>query len=193
MSAYLSAREAADYCGVSEKTIRNWIASGRLSAERSACAFRIAQDDLATLRRETPRSPQEEVGADSASAEATEDVRAEGPRTEFAAGTVELVALLRDREAKIDDLSTQLVGYAESAAMWQARAAVFAHQLESAHAELRVLKAPDPEPAPDPFPAPIPPTPNVVAQAALMRRVLLAVVVVTALAVAALLSPGWGR
>ncbi len=194
MSAYLSAREAADYCGVSEKTIRNWIASGRLSAERSACAFRIAQEDLATLRRETLRTPQEE-GAESASAEATEDVRAEGPRTEVAAGIVELVALLRDREAKIDDLSTRLVGYAEAAAMWQARAAVFAHQLESAHAELRALRAPEqptmpgPEPVPGPFPEPDPPGPSFAPRWGRWSAIVLALA--GALALVAGTAPAW--
>ena len=188
MGAYLSAREAADYCGVSEKTIRNWIASGRLSAERSACAFRIAQEDLATLRRGTPRTPQEERGEDSASADRSAEVRAEGPRTESAAGIAELVALLREREAKIDDLSTQLVGYAESAAMWQARARVLDERV-------RMLEAPKPEPAPEPepFPQPIPPTPNAApfedrwqTRAAVAAAVLLALVVAT-------LAPAWVR
>ncbi len=162
MSAYLSAREAADYCGVSEKTVRNWIAAGRLSAERSAGSFRIDRENLSAFRRDTPRSPHD---ADSASA----DVRAEVPRTESAPGIVELVALLREREAKIDEIGVRVVQYAESASMWQARAAVFAHQLEGVHAELRALKAPEPprhdpapqpEPAPDPFPVPNPPSPN---------------------------------
>ncbi len=66
-----------------------------------------------------------------------------------------------------------------------ARAAELEQRLEAA------TRTPDPEPAPDPFPAPIPPAPNVVAQAALMRRVLLAVVVVTTLAIAVVLAPGW--
>ena len=95
------------------------------------------------------------MGADSASADRSAEVRAEGPRTEAAAGTVELVALLREREAKIDDLSTQLLARTEAAAMWQARARVLDERV-------RMLEAPKPEPAPapEPFPAPIPPTPN---------------------------------
>jgi len=72
---------------------------------------------------------------------------------------VELVALLREREAKIDELGVRVVQYAESASMWQARAAVFAHQLEGVHAELRALKAPEPR-RPDPDPQPNPPSPN---------------------------------
>ena len=190
MSAYLSAREAADYCGVSEKTVRNWIAAGRLSAERSAGAFRIAQEDLEALRRENPRSPQGVEGAGSAPA----DVRAESPRTESAPGLVDLVALLREREAKIDALGVQLVQYAESAAMWQARAAVFAHQLETAHGELQALRAPQPEPAPDPFPEPIPPAPNAAPwDARWQMRATIAAGVLAMLAVAALLAPGWVR
>jgi len=71
MSAYFSARESADYCGVSEKTIRNWIVAGRLSAEKTAGTFRIAQEELDALRNVRPHHRQR---AESASAE----VRAEG-------------------------------------------------------------------------------------------------------------------
>ena len=46
MGAYLSARQAAAYCGVNEKTVRRWIASGRLSAVQEDGAFRIAAADL---------------------------------------------------------------------------------------------------------------------------------------------------
>jgi excisionase family DNA binding protein len=74
MPAYLSARESAAYCGVSEKTIRNWIASGRLSAEKSAGTFRIAQDDLDVLRARSPRPPR---SAESVPAEVRAD---DGPR-----------------------------------------------------------------------------------------------------------------
>ncbi len=71
MGAYFSARESADYCGVSEKTIRNWIVAGRLSAEKTAGTFRIAQEELDALRNVRPHHRQR---AESASAE----VRAEG-------------------------------------------------------------------------------------------------------------------
>ena len=55
MGAYLSAREAADYCGVSEKTIRNWLATGRLSADKSAGSFHIPQAQLDAIKRNGPR------------------------------------------------------------------------------------------------------------------------------------------
>ena len=133
MGAYLSARESADYCGVSEKTIRNWIASGRLSAEKSAGSFRIAQEELDVLRSGSPHRPQ---GAESASAE----VRAEGgPRgaegSAEAAGVVELVGLVRDLQA-------QLVSRTEAATIWQARAELLAERLAAAESRILALSAP---------------------------------------------------
>jgi excisionase family DNA binding protein len=172
MGAYLSARESADYCGVSEKTIRNWIAAGKLSAEKSAGTFRIAQDDLDTLRSGSPHPPRQ---VESASAE----VRAEGSphRAESAetTGIVELVMLVRA-------LQEQLIARTEAAAMWQERAGSLSDRLVLAEGKLAALEAPqqpqevilaastapqtvdpptEPDPEPDPFPAPLPPRPNV--------------------------------
>jgi excisionase family DNA binding protein len=156
MGAYLSAREAADYCGVSEKTIRNWLASGRLSADKSAGSFRIPQEQLDTLRRDGPRSPQ---GADRQPEGSAEDVRAEGPQS----STAELVALVRD-------LQGELMRRTEAAATWQTRAEVLALQLEDARAQLALsapanapksrqdanLTAESPEPPPGGHPSPSP-------------------------------------
>lgn len=133
MSAYLSARESAAYCGVSEKTIRNWIASGRLSAEKSAGAFRIAQDDLDVIRARSPRPPQ---GQESASA----DVRAEGgPQGADLAGLVALV----------DRLTVENRQLAEAAAVWQERARVLSDQL-ALGAPQSPLEAPGVAQPPDP-------------------------------------------
>src|SRR3954464_8565693 len=44
---YLSAREAAALCGVDERTVRRWIASGRLRADKRGGTFRVAAADLA--------------------------------------------------------------------------------------------------------------------------------------------------
>ena len=135
MGAYLSARESADYCGVSEKTIRNWIAAGRLSAERSAGSFRIAQDDLDVLRNGSPHPPRT---AENGSAE----VRAEGSphRAESAEGSAvaELVTLVRDLQA-------QLVTTASTAAMWQERAGMLSDRLALAESRLAALEAPRPQ------------------------------------------------
>ncbi len=139
MGAYLSAREAADYCGVSEKTIRNWLAAGRLSADKSAGSFRIPQGQLDALRRHDPRSPQ---GADRQPEGSAEDVRAEGPHS---VPVADVLALLRNAQA-------EAIAKAEAAAMWQTRAEVLALQLDQARGELRALTSPDRQegpPAPD--------------------------------------------
>jgi hypothetical protein len=49
-----------------------------------------------------------------------------------------------------------LVGKAEAAAMWQARAEMLAGQLEQTRQELRALAAPREQPAPTPDPAAAP-------------------------------------
>jgi len=171
MGAYLSAREAADYCGVSEKTIRNWLQLGRLSADKSARAFRIPQAQLDALRQDGPRSPR---GADRQPAGSAEDVRAEGPHV---LTTAEVLALVREAQA-------ETIAKAEAAAMWQTRAEVLAIRLEQAERRLLALEAPtarhqtptdaretaegpdspsepsEPTPAPSPAPMPILPQPN---------------------------------
>src|SRR4051812_14933787 len=43
----LSAREAAAVCGVDERSVRRWIASGRLAADRPRSGYRIARAALA--------------------------------------------------------------------------------------------------------------------------------------------------
>src|SRR5215212_9596030 len=149
MSAYLSARESAAYCGVSEKTIRNWIASGRLSAGKSAGTFRIAQDDLDVVRSGSPHHPQ---GAESASAE----VRAEvGPQD--AEGSADLGGLV----ALVDRLTVENRQLAEAAAVWQERARVLSDQLALAPPQQPVEAStspdpPDPPTEPSPRPSPLP-------------------------------------
>jgi excisionase family DNA binding protein len=122
MGAYLSARESADYCGVSEKTIRNWIAAGRLSAEKSAGAFRIAQEDLDAFRTAGPHRPRMRSPLSA-------EVRADAP------AVVELVAMVRA-------LQEQLIARTEAAAMWQERAGALSDRLALAESRLDALMAP---------------------------------------------------
>lgn len=144
MGAYLSARESAVYCGVSEKTIRNWITAGRLSAEKSAGSFRIAQVDLDVLRSGTPHPPR---GAESAPAEIRADVGPQGADSAPLAGMVALV----------DRLTVENRQLAESAAMWQERAGSLADQLGVAREEIKALTAPQAVEIPTAAPAPIRP------------------------------------
>jgi len=139
-AAYRSARQAADYCGVSEKTIRNWLAAGRLSAERSAGGFQIAVADLDALRRGTPQAPQ---GADPSA----EGIRAESRGDD--AATVNLLPALTDALQLVRELQHALVAKAEAAAMWQARAEMLASQLAAPPPALDSGAEPPPQtPAP---------------------------------------------
>jgi excisionase family DNA binding protein len=156
MGAYLSAREAADYCGVSEKTIRNWLAAGKLSAEKSAGSFRISQDQLDALKREGPRTPR---GADRQPEGSAEEVRAEGPQ---ALTVQDVLGLLRDLQA-------ELLARTEAATAWQVRAEVLAHQLAEAQGRIRALEAPK-EPEPPPVPEPPAPAPDGQGDAPWWRR-----------------------
>jgi excisionase family DNA binding protein len=135
MAAYLSARQAADLCGVSERTIRNWIASGKLSAEKSAGTFRIDRDQLEAIAAADAHisAGAERNGADSANIPQTPsaDPSAIGP------AMLELVHL-------VAQLQSDVVQKAEAAAMWQSRAEFLAGQLEQAQLALAAPKEPTP-------------------------------------------------
>jgi len=57
-------------------------------------------------------------------------------------GLGSLVALLREREERIDELTTIVVDRTEAATVWQARAEFLAAQLDLAQTEIKALKAP---------------------------------------------------
>jgi excisionase family DNA binding protein len=159
---------AADYCGVSEKTIRNWIAEGKVRAEKSAGSFRIDREQLDALRREGPRSPHNAGRRSNGSAE---DVRAESAPGPQALTVDDVLRLVRDAQA-------DAIAKAEAAAMWQARAELLSQMLDESRERIRMLEAPKPhqspitqnlgpiepelpaEPSVPLSPAPMPPTSN---------------------------------
>src|SRR5215213_3041482 len=49
MSALLSAHQAAARCGVSERTVRRWIAAGLLDADKQGGTFRVSLEAVRTL------------------------------------------------------------------------------------------------------------------------------------------------
>ena len=148
MPTYVSAHAAAARLGVSDRTIRRWIASGRLPADKAEGEFRIALEDLDGLTGHgaaAAAAPGHEQ--DTAAAPAGEDSPpGAAPAAALSAQLVALVALVERQQA-------QLLERTEAAAMWQARARVLDERV-------RMLEAPKPEPAPDPFPQPTPPAPN---------------------------------
>jgi excisionase family DNA binding protein len=117
MAAYLSARQAAKVCGVSEKTVRRWIAAGRLKADKRGRDFRIPVSELEALcgQHAAPN------GGPAAPAAAPSN----GASTPDAAHWAALVR----------DLQAQLLERTEAATLWQARA----HMLED---RIRALEAP---------------------------------------------------
>jgi hypothetical protein len=56
--------------------------------------------------------------------------------------TAELVVLLRDREARIDALTGELVARTEAATVWQARAELLAERIAAAESQILALTAP---------------------------------------------------
>lgn len=110
MAAHLSARAAAARCGVSERTLRRWIADGRLPAAKVDGAFRIAAADLEMRDGQAPQhaAANAEGGAPHA---ATPQQEAQ-----------HLADLVRE-------LQRELVQTTAAAAMWQERARGLEQQL----------------------------------------------------------------
>jgi excisionase family DNA binding protein len=130
MSAFVSARQAAELCGVSEKTVRRWIAAGRLKADKHGREFQISLADLAPFGASTarPADPPDEPDdlASQPAIEVTVIPPSQSPRAEPA------VSYLADI---VRDLQADLTEKAEAAATWQSRAELLARELE----ELRRL------------------------------------------------------
>src|SRR3954451_24257212 len=117
MSTVLSARAAAARRGVSDRTIRRWIASGRLKADKAAGEFLIDLEELDALTgHDAAAAAAPGGGLDTA---ATSDTR--GSRlgaASAAAPSTDLSGLL----ALIERQQAQLLERTEAAAMWQTRA-----------------------------------------------------------------------
>jgi excisionase family DNA binding protein len=173
MSEVVSANEAARRFGLSEKTVRRWIASGKLKADKRGRAYRVALSEVAALsghdtahdRGQTPDSGQT---VDNDSAPPTAD------STSAMSAIPELVALV----ARLHD---EVRRYAEAAAVWQARAlfledrvkALQAPQSHQTHEDaIPAAQRPDPPrgPSEPASPAPIEPTPNGSGRAPWWRR-----------------------
>jgi excisionase family DNA binding protein len=151
-TAFVSAREAAEWCGVSEKTVRRWIAAGRLKADKSGREFRIPRGDLDPFCRQ-PRPP--DTGAAEPPASAVTDRSAPestGPGRPGAAGhppetpTTYLAEFVAQLRREIAELRAEVVLKAETAAMWQARAELLAAELMEARDRLAQQASGDDDP-----------------------------------------------
>jgi len=145
MSRVLSAEEAAILVGVSPKTVRRWIVSGRLRADKRGRSFRIATASLA------PFMGQENAHGDTE----IQDIEDSGQDTGQVQGDMAGVATVDNGHLAlvelVRELKTEVVQNAAAAAMWQARAEMLAAQLDQAQL---ALEAPKSEPMPpEPTPA----------------------------------------
>jgi excisionase family DNA binding protein len=174
MSEVVSANEAAHRFGLSEKTVRRWIAAGKLKADKRGRAYRVALSEVAALSghdtaHDRGQKPDSGQTADIDSAPPTAD------STSAMSAIPELVAL-------VAQLHDEVRRYAEAAAVWQARAMLLEDRVKALQApqshqtrEASNLTAegPDPprrEPSDPPSPAPLPPTSNGSGRAPWWRR-----------------------
>lgn len=157
MPAHVSAAHAARMYGRSEKTVRRWIAAGKLPAEKIDGSYLVDLDDVARLAGDVsapPTAPVSATSTDSVSAPGVDDdVRTdEGDvrpsqlaqaeaistlvQTTVAAVLGPLVAELAASRQTIERQTDQLVGQAETIG-----------QLRSENAALVASTTPEPAPA----------------------------------------------
>jgi excisionase family DNA binding protein len=126
---FVSTGEAAQLCGVSDRTIRNWVASGQLSAERHGKSFRIPIDQVRALERpaaQVARGPRYSMPTCGDLSHDDRDIPA-------ASYPLERILVLL-RQAQLD-----AVRKAEDAARWRARAELLAAELSEWQARTRDL------------------------------------------------------
>jgi excisionase family DNA binding protein len=142
MSEILSAHQAAARCGVSERTVRRWIAAGRLRAHKEGGTFRVALEEVSALAgQRRGQAADNGHGPDSAAAPHTEGAT-------FGADTPRHVSEAPYLAELVRELTADAIAKAEAAAMWQARAELLAHQLAQAEGRVRMLEAPEPQETP---------------------------------------------
>jgi excisionase family DNA binding protein len=122
-SAYLSARDAAARCGVSERTVRRWIVKGRLPADRDGREFRITPEALAPF-----------IGhaADNGQGAAAESDMAAAPQQQGAALSADVAAGLLHLVDRLQRENLELAG----------RVGYYQAETEQLRTRLAALEAP---------------------------------------------------
>jgi excisionase family DNA binding protein len=138
VSVYVSAIEAAHHFGLSEKTVRRWIASGKLRADKRGRAYRVDLSELATV-----------IGRDnghasgpSADSGPTADTIADSSTADSRSGRSALSAVA-ELVGLVDRLTVENRQLAEAATLWQERAGTLADRLAVAESQLAALTAPE--------------------------------------------------
>ncbi len=136
MTDVVSANEAAQRFGLSEKTVRRWIVAGKLKADKGGRAYRVSLSEVAAL---SGQGTADKSGPTADSGQ-TPDTGSAPPTADSMSGIPELVSL-------VERLHGEVRQYAETAATWQTRAELLAHQLAAAEDKIKMLEAPKEEPA----------------------------------------------
>jgi len=108
MAAFLSAEDAAAVCGVSPKTVRRWVKSGKLTAAKRGRSFRIAAEAIQPF-----------IGQDIAQVADTQDTGqgtqpiADSAHTGQAIDVARLLDMLNERDRTVMELAGR-VGYLQS-------------------------------------------------------------------------------
>jgi hypothetical protein len=113
MPTHVSAAEAARMYGLSEKTVRRWIKSGQLRADKSAGAYSVALEDVSAMAGRRSASGTDsgaDVGTDRSAEDAhppeapgTDIMRAEAMAAYTRSILEPLVSLVAQRETTIRD------------------------------------------------------------------------------------------
>jgi excisionase family DNA binding protein len=141
---YMSAEEAAHRCGVSPKTVRRWVRSGRLKADKRGRSFRIDPEQLAPFMGQGTPPNGDTAQQGTGDTGQGRDHREHGTRNTSAVALIfgELAAtreMVNERDRTILEPAGR-VGY-------------FQAQLEQARERILMLEA-SKEPAPSPEPTP---------------------------------------
>jgi excisionase family DNA binding protein len=141
---HLSARGAAAYCGVDDRTVRGWLASGRIAAEKTAGGYRIPRDQLEPFRRGGPHPTADHT------AETAED-RGEGAAVGCGAWDGLLARELEEQRRMIERQQQTIMELSGQVGYFQA-------QLEQARDTIRALESPKVEVLTQSVPAAVEPS-----------------------------------
>jgi hypothetical protein len=142
--AYVCAR-----CGVSERTLRRWIATGHLHADKQGGAFLVSIEEVRTLAGERRTHAADTAAAPDMSAAPNIEVSniVDTPAADTLQHSQDLVSLVAQLHAEVSATKDEAREYATAAALWQERARVLTDQLALAAPEPPVEAQPAPQPA----------------------------------------------
>jgi excisionase family DNA binding protein len=138
---YLSAREAAAYCGVSERTVRRWLKRGQLQADKRGNEFRIPIAALepfkVTVGDLDAAAPNGHAAGRGTASTVLLGLPADTPRQGVQNGDIGVtVSEAPHLAALVRDLQAQLLAVTAAATLYQERTRVLEAALAQARAAL---------------------------------------------------------